>query len=120
MRQPYKHTIILGLTGSVASILYKKLVEELQSIGNVIVVMTPKAEHFVSDDFDGVKVFREKQEWEWQHEGVVDGKWRKDDMVLHIHLRDRASALVTAFVTISLHQSLGLGTATAHSLLHRQ
>jgi phosphopantothenoylcysteine decarboxylase len=96
MRQPYKHTIILGLTGSVASILYKKLVEELQSIGNVIVVMTPKAEHFVSDDFDGVKVFREKQEWEWQHEGVVDGKWRKDDMVLHIHLRDRASALVIA------------------------
>ena len=39
--------IILGLTGSVASILYLKLIKELQKIGTVDVILTEKAKHFV-------------------------------------------------------------------------
>ena len=103
-----KRTIVLGLTGSVATVLYQKLINELQTLGNVVVILTEKAEHFVSDEFDGVKVFRESKEWTWFRSELVkrpgfpnidqnfDHKWRRDDPVLHINLRDMGSALVIA------------------------
>lgn len=100
--------VLLGLTGSVASVLYVKLVNSLQKIGDVATVLTPRAEHFVSDEFNGIKVYREWQEWHWfhsdtpgkgpffNHDDHMESKWRKDDPVLHIELRDKYSALVIA------------------------
>ena len=98
-----KRKILLGLTGSVATILYQKLIEELQKIGDVRVILTEKAEHFVSNDFlKGVKVFREIDEWTWHKTNgerggkSVSDKWERNDPVLHINLRDEHSALVIA------------------------
>ena len=103
-----KRKILLGLTGSVASVLYEKLVAELNTIGDVITVLTPRAEHFVSDDFAGVKVIHDHCEWGWFHPNKevddkvwnennhYDSKWQKNDPILHIKLRDNASALVIA------------------------
>jgi phosphopantothenoylcysteine decarboxylase len=91
--------ILLGLTGSVATVLYEKLVKELQKVGDVSIVLTEKAEHFVPDTFDGVKVYRERQEWRWPRFGDEDrysDKWQKDDNILHISLRDKYSAFVIA------------------------
>ena len=92
------------MTGSVATVLWEKLIKKFQTLGNVVVVLTPKAEHFVPDDLNDVEVFREHHEWTWfrsamvEHPGYlnIDHKWRKDDPVLHIELRKRGSALVIA------------------------
>ena len=108
--------IILGLTGSVASILYLKLIKELQKIGTVDVILTEKAHHFV--DLETLRsalkekrgiLYTENDEWSWERpitnstlsllisqSNYFDDKWKKDDPVLHINLRDEASALVIA------------------------
>jgi phosphopantothenoylcysteine decarboxylase len=99
-----RRRILLGLTGSVATVLYEKLIEELRKLGDVSVILTEKAEHFVSNDFlKGVNVFKEKDEWEWKHPDFVgnegwflDKYWHKNDPVLHIELRNNYSALVIA------------------------
>lgn len=95
-RNDMKRTIVLGLTGSVATVLYQKLVSKLQEVGDVVVILTEKAEHFVSDEFEGVKVFRERKEWQWFRDGQLSDKWTKNDPVMHIKLRDMGSALVIA------------------------
>lgn len=98
--------ILLGLTGSVATVLYEKLIKELQTIGEVEVIVTERAKHFI-DHMPNVKVWTDKNEWEWERAGVqfyngdgiidnLDNKWRKNDRVLHIELRDNASVLVIA------------------------
>ena len=91
-----KRSILLGLTGSVATVLYEKLIKELQTIGDVNVILTPAAEHFVPIEFTGVRIFRDIHEWSWVRDGVIDDKWKKEDSVLHIQLRNESSALVIA------------------------
>lgn len=102
-----KHKILLGLTGSVATVLYDKLIEKFMEIGEVSVILTERAEHFVSKDFNGIRVFRDKDEWQWYQpledtatpfgkQGYYRDKWEKNDPVLHIKLRDIHSALVIA------------------------
>lgn len=103
-----KRTILLGLTGSVATVLHMKLIKALEQLGHVIILPTARAEHFLPEGFDGVKIMRDAQEWTWFRSELVkrpgfpnidqnfDHKWRRDDQVLHIHLRDHASALVIA------------------------
>jgi len=90
--------ILLGLTGSVATVLYQKLIKELNIIDEVEVILTEKAKHFVNQDFlKGVKVWTDEDEWQWERdEEDFDNKWEKNDRVLHIELRDTASALVIA------------------------
>lgn len=101
--------ILLGLTGSVATVLYKKLIEQLQTLGEVEVILTEKALHFIDRNIPPqVNVWTDKNEWQWEREGVIyygpdgheydsfDTNWRKNDRVLHIDLRDQASALVIA------------------------
>ena len=103
--------ILLGLTGSVATVLYEKLIKELQTIGPVDVILTEKAKHFIDGDIHSIleayyiktgivtSVYTETDEWTWNHYGEFDIKmhhWRKDDEVLHIKLRDNHSALVIA------------------------
>ena len=102
-----KRTILLGLTGSVATVLHMKLIKALEQLGHVIILPTARANHFLPDGFNGVKVIRDLQEWEWKKKeslGIDENgcyiyhsdKWEKNDPVLHIELRDHASALVIA------------------------
>jgi phosphopantothenoylcysteine decarboxylase len=84
-----KRKILLGLTGSVASILHKKLIEEFSKIGEISVLLTDKAKHFISDIPEGIKVYCDQNEWK-------EGVWIKNEEILHIKLRDEYSVLVIA------------------------
>lgn len=95
--------ILLGLTGSVATVLYVKLVEELQLLGIVDVILTERAHHFVdmpllcdAVEKKGGVIYTDKDEWHWTHNQISERKWLKNDKVLHIELRDRSSAFVIA------------------------
>ena len=100
-----KRKIILGLTGSVASILYSKLIEQLGTIGSVDVIVTNNANAFINtsqlnDSLEkvGGKLYSDYDEWGWSRKigGGYRLKWEKDDPILHIELRNKASALVIA------------------------
>jgi len=58
-----KRTILLGLTGSVATVLHMKLIKALEQLGHVIILPTARAEHFLPEGFDGVKIMRDEKEW---------------------------------------------------------
>jgi len=105
--------ILLGLTGSVATVLYEKLIKELQTIGPVDVILTEKAFHFVelpklcdALELRGGFLYTEEDEWKWKRlyndDSHPEGswhrseRWEKNDPVLHIELRDNRSALVIA------------------------
>ena len=92
--------ILLGLTGSVASTLHLKLIQQLQTIGIVDVIITKSVKPFI--DFEcisaalhmmGGKIYQDEDEWIWEDNRT---KYQKDDKVLHIELRNRSSALVIA------------------------
>lgn len=99
-----KRRILLGLTGSVASILYAKLIEQLATLGAVDVILTEKAKHFVSEGYildilrkSGGNLYTDDDEWLWRNNGKeFTNKWKKNDPVLHIELRNKSSALVIA------------------------
>lgn len=107
--------IVLGLTGSVATILYAKLIEQCKTFGNTKVIMTASAEHFVdlekirsltwcekpNPHYHKLGVFSDVNEWSWQPDAPVGWNdkrttWRKDDSILHIDLCANGSALVIA------------------------
>jgi len=82
--------ILLGLTGSVASTLAEKLVTSLKEIGDVRVVMTNSAKHFVRIPVLASMcdhVLDDDVEW-WY--------WRSNKEVMHIDLRRWADVLVLA------------------------
>eukprot|EP00123_Amoebidium_parasiticum_P022612 comp91193_c0_seq1/m.48548 comp91193_c0_seq1/g.48548 ORF comp91193_c0_seq1/g.48548 comp91193_c0_seq1/m.48548 type:complete len:187 (-) comp91193_c0_seq1:18-578(-) len=84
--------VLLGLTGSVASIKAPKIVDELVSRGidraDIQVVSTESAKHFYDPTAIGVTVHSDRNEWEtWQKMG---------DPVLHIELRNWADILIIA------------------------
>lgn len=99
-----KRRILLGITGSVASILYAKLIEQLGTLGVVDVILTEKSKHFVSEGYildilrkSGGKLYSDTNEWQWNINDLdYTDKWRKNDPVLHIELRNKSSALVIA------------------------
>lgn len=99
-----KRRIILGLTGSVASVLYAKLIEQLGTIGIVDVILTNKSNSFVHFPqlYDSLKnvggvLYTDDDEWLWKNNDKgFTNKWKKNDPVLHIELRNKASALVIA------------------------
>jgi 3-polyprenyl-4-hydroxybenzoate decarboxylase len=94
--------ILLGVTGSVAATLTRKMVAALQELGEVRVVLTKAGEYFLSPDHDsqylmaaeiGAPVFRDKDEWEGPNGKI----WQKNgDPVVHIGLRKWAGVLVVA------------------------
>lgn len=99
-----KCRLLLGLTGSVASILYEKLIKQLSTLGIVDVILTDKSSSFVIlpklieiVSKNGGYVYTDKDEWSWKKfGGGVTYKWYENDPVLHIELRNKASALVIA------------------------
>lgn len=99
--------ILLGLTGSVASVLHEKLIKELQTIGIVDVILTERSNTFLDKTYllqllsqNGGWVYDDKSEWEWQafpnSPEFKRNRWTKNDPIVHINLRDNASALVIA------------------------
>ncbi len=105
--------IILGVTGSVASLRTPALYAGLKRAGHrVRVVATEPSLHFfdphelVRDPFDplGGPVFRDLDEW-------GDDRWRRDDPVLHIELRRWADLLIVAPVDANTLAKFALGFA---------
>lgn len=92
--------LLLGFTGSVATVLGIKLIKAMQEIDpDVCVVMTERARHFITckEVCDaGATVCIEEDEWVWKKDGHLTTRWTKDDKVLHIELRDKASRMVIA------------------------
>lgn len=103
--------VLLGITGSVAATLTKKIALQLQrNVGPVSIIFTKWGEWFVSQEDQreleaaGICVFRDQDEWPVYHyfdnEGFcLERTWKKTDPVLHIDLRRNASALVIAPLT---------------------
>lgn len=85
--------ILLGLTGSVASVLSDKIYLGLNKIGETKVVATEKGSFFASNrniNYTAIpseKYFADDKEWNWQKIG---------DPVQHIELADWADVLVIA------------------------
>ncbi|KAI7903097.1 flavoprotein [Cokeromyces recurvatus] len=82
--------ILIGATGSVATIkvpILVKLLKEYPNI-NIKVVLTDAAYHFVKDEKIDCNVYRDQDEW---------NGWRKvSDPILHIELRNWADIMVIA------------------------
>lgn len=103
-----KRKILLGLTGTVASTLYLKIIKQFQDEGfHVDVVLTEKATHFLKYEWrdpsndglmgspyrtsvipKGVKFYEEKYEFP---KGYT---YKKNDLVPHIELKENYSAFV--------------------------
>lgn len=91
--------ILLGLTGSVATVLHVKLVQALQELGEVDAIITERARHFINfkELRDILKnkngnLYSDLDEWDWKG----NTKWDRDDPILHIELRNKSSVLVIA------------------------
>ncbi|XP_022786697.1 phosphopantothenoylcysteine decarboxylase-like isoform X2 [Stylophora pistillata] len=78
-RNKFEKNVLIGVTGSVASIKLPKLVDELHRLQpkpNIQVIATEHSMHFFDRDKIPVKVFSDKDEWEaWS---------TMQDPVLHI------------------------------------
>ncbi|MCX6778860.1 MAG: phosphopantothenoylcysteine decarboxylase [Candidatus Magasanikbacteria bacterium] len=95
--------ILLGVTGSVAGVLTKKLVDALQDSGHEVrVVLTRAAEYFVPRKCLYVPVYDETDEWSKE-------RYEKGDEVLHITLRDWADMLLIAPLTANTLAKLSQG-----------
>lgn len=95
--------ILLGLTGSVASVLYMKLIEKLGKFGNVEVILTEHSKCFI-DRYrhgnppvnriqQGIVIWDDEDEWHWEGNRDI---YKKDDSILHIDLRNQCGVLVIA------------------------
>ena len=81
--------ILLGMTGSVATILYRKMVDELSKIGEVKVILTKSAEVFADYPTQTEKdqVYTDFDEWCWyDSKSHPKHNWVKGDRVLHTDL----------------------------------
>ena len=130
--------ILLGITGSVAATLNKKLVVALQELGEVQVIFTKWGEWFVSKaDQESlrlgtgilypVKIHKDEDEWpqytrpktneELSPQNInyaninmdVPRVWQKTDPILHIDLRRWASVLVIAPLTANTLAKMATG-----------
>lgn len=82
--------VLLGCTGSVASIKVPELVKQMKNHGaDVRVVATEHAKHFFrAEDLGGTQVLCDADEWDSWHQ--------RGDPVLHIELRKWADLLIIA------------------------
>jgi flavoprotein len=109
--------ILLGITGSVAAIISHKIVEQLKKYdAEVEVIVTPSAMAFVDMlklTTIASRIWIEEDEWKWKIENVefpiYKKKWAKNDPVLHVELRRRASMLVIAPATANTIAKIDTG-----------
>jgi len=102
--------ILLGLTGSVATIKAGELYTELSKNDEVKVVATEKAMHFLPNPIECAKnnkpyiplykIITEEQEWNWKKLG---------DPVQHIELAEWADILLVAPITANTISKLSNG-----------
>jgi len=102
--------VLLGFTGSVASVLAFKMVHALAVKGHELSIIFTESGLKILPDEDYKKlskhfdVYIDRDEWQWEDVAEVGGekvgfhrdKWKKDDPVLHIELRKWADAMVIA------------------------
>lgn len=83
--------ILIGCTGSVATIKLPNIIHELKTKDptvNIKVILTSKAQQFISRDCIPVEVYQDEHEWQmWKQRG---------DPVLHIDLAKWADVLLIA------------------------
>ena len=91
--------ILLAATGSVATIKYRSLYEELSKIGTVKGVLTEKAKFFIKDT-SGLDIYDEVREWDWEKIG---------DPISHIDLKDWADILVIAPLSANTLTKMAVG-----------
>eukprot|EP01023_Acetabularia_acetabulum_P018824 TRINITY_DN19522_c0_g2_i7.p3 TRINITY_DN19522_c0_g2~~TRINITY_DN19522_c0_g2_i7.p3 ORF type:complete len:123 (+),score=19.90 TRINITY_DN19522_c0_g2_i7:297-665(+) len=89
MKDDEKAQVLVGVTGSVATIKIKQLIQELKPWAHVKLVATNSSKHFFnSEELEDVEVFGDDSDWHsWS---------KKGDPVLHIELRRWAQAFVIA------------------------
>jgi phosphopantothenoylcysteine decarboxylase len=94
--------VLIGMTGSVASVLYKKIVNKFSELGDVSVVLTDKASNFISsEDLSETPVsciYSDKDEWEWKKGVDENGNsfYKKGESILHIDLKNNSDIFVIA------------------------
>ena len=93
--------IILGITGSVATVLVPKIYNELSKNHDVRIVATTPALYFVKNDFN-VKIFKDEDEW-------PEGGYHKDDKVMHIEFRNWADILLIAPISANTLSKIANG-----------
>ncbi len=82
--------ILVGVTGSVATIVVKKLVDALSARGHEVqVVATKSSLYFFDSDSLGVKVWKDEDEW-------PGNGYERGQSIPHIELRRWADALLIA------------------------
>ncbi len=103
--------LVLGVTGSVASIRVPSLYDGLRDLGHAVrVVATEPSLHFFDanalgpPDAEGGPVFRDRDEW-------ASGVYERDSPILHIALRGWADALVVAPLDANTLAKFALGLA---------
>jgi len=98
----HRMKVLLGITGSVATIKAPELVAALVADGHEVqVVATPHARNFTQVNQLGVKAWEDDDEW--------PAMWQRGDPVPHIDLADWADVLVIAPLSANLLADLALG-----------
>lgn len=98
----HRMKVLLGITGSVATIKAPELVAALVADGHdVQVVTTPHAWNFTQVNQLGVTCWEDDDEWKVM--------WKRGDPVPHIDLADWADVLVIAPLSANLLADLALG-----------
>lgn len=100
--------VLLGVTGSVASVLTPELTLRLQNVGNEVkIVPTEQSLYFWNiDKVASEIIFRDKDEWSSKNRRYV-----KNSSVLHIELREWADLLLIAPLSANTLAKLANGLA---------
>jgi phosphopantothenoylcysteine decarboxylase len=86
--------ILLGITGSVATSLTPKLVKMFLERGHEVkVVATEMASQFL-EDYQTLPYYTDEHEFYGKREYVHENKYKKDDSILHIELREWADVML--------------------------
>lgn len=93
--------ILLGLTGSVASVVAPKLITALKEYDNEVEVVVTKNVYPFVDMREinrlSTAIWTDESEWCWKTDsGFTTKVWSKNDPVLHIELRKRANKFIIA------------------------